>query len=189
MHPRERFDYTSPFRRPPLKTGDGTRLIIWPVVNIEEWEIERPMPRHASPPPGGVTGAVPDMPNWTWHEYGMCASDSGVCSRLSKSAISSRPSRSTPRSATPVRKSRCCCARCRLGIHGALLCADVDPQGGRSAGDDPAVAGAARELSRISSARMAQEPGEPRHSTRWIMSPRPALTGSGTGFSTTSHSG
>jgi peptidoglycan/xylan/chitin deacetylase (PgdA/CDA1 family) len=71
MHPRERFDYSSPFRRPPLKTADGTRLIIWPVVNIEEWEIERPMPRHASPPPGGVTGAVPDMPNWTWHEYGM----------------------------------------------------------------------------------------------------------------------
>ena len=42
MHPRERFDYTSPFRRPPLKTDDGTRLIIWPVVNIEEWEIDRP---------------------------------------------------------------------------------------------------------------------------------------------------
>lgn len=71
MHPRDRFAYSSPFRRPPLKTTDGTRLIIWPVVNIEEWEIERPMPRHASPPPGGVTGAVPDMPNWTWHEYGM----------------------------------------------------------------------------------------------------------------------
>lgn len=71
MHPRERIEYSSPFDRQPLRTDDGTRLIIWPVVNIEEWEIERPMPRHASPPPGGVTGAVPDMPNWTWHEYGM----------------------------------------------------------------------------------------------------------------------
>ena len=71
MHPRQRFEYSSPFKRPPLQTSDGTRLIIWPVVNIEEWEIERPMPRHASPPPGGVSGAVPDMPNWTWHEYGM----------------------------------------------------------------------------------------------------------------------
>jgi len=71
MHPRDRFGYSSPFSRPPLKSDDGTRLIIWPVVNIEEWEIERPMPRHASPPPGGITGVVPDMPNWTWHEYGM----------------------------------------------------------------------------------------------------------------------
>ncbi|WBY03019.1 polysaccharide deacetylase family protein [Ramlibacter tataouinensis] len=71
MHPRDRIEYSSPFHRPPLRIADGTRLIIWPVVNVEEWEIERPMPRHASPPPGGVTGAVPDMPNWTWHEYGM----------------------------------------------------------------------------------------------------------------------
>jgi allantoinase len=71
MHPRQRTERTSPFTRAPLRCDDGTRLIVWPVVNIEEWEIERPMPRHASPPPGGVTGAVPDMPNWTWHEYGM----------------------------------------------------------------------------------------------------------------------
>ncbi|RAI43000.1 polysaccharide deacetylase family protein [Rhodoplanes roseus] len=71
MHPRERFDFSSPFRRPALKTDDGTRLIVWPVINIEEWELERPMARQASPPPGGASGAVPDMPNWTWHEYGM----------------------------------------------------------------------------------------------------------------------
>lgn len=71
MHPRQRLNFSSPFRRPPLKTSDGTRLIIWPVVNIEEWEIERPMPRQASPPPGGASVAVPDLPNWTWHEYGM----------------------------------------------------------------------------------------------------------------------
>ncbi len=71
MHPRQRIEYSTPFRRAPLKTNDGTRLIIWPVVNVEEWEIERPMPRHASPPPGGISGVVPDMPNWTWHEYGM----------------------------------------------------------------------------------------------------------------------
>jgi allantoinase len=71
MHPRIRTPYSTPFQRPALRSDDGTRLIIWPVVNIEEWEIERPMPRHASPPPGGVTGAIPDMPNWTWHEYGM----------------------------------------------------------------------------------------------------------------------
>ena len=73
MQPRDRIPYSSPFRRPPLVAPDGAKLIVWPVVNIEEWEIGRPMPRQASNPPNAaaVAGAVPDMPNWTWHEYGM----------------------------------------------------------------------------------------------------------------------
>ncbi len=45
-------------------------MIIWSVVNIEEWEITRPMARQISQPPMGQT-AIPDMPNWTWYEYGM----------------------------------------------------------------------------------------------------------------------
>ncbi|HEX4329205.1 MAG TPA: polysaccharide deacetylase family protein [Burkholderiales bacterium] len=69
--PRERIDYSSPFLRPPLKLPGGARMIVWPVVNIEEWSIQRAMPRHVSPPPGGNTGAIPDVPNWAWHEYGM----------------------------------------------------------------------------------------------------------------------
>jgi peptidoglycan/xylan/chitin deacetylase (PgdA/CDA1 family) len=73
MQPRERIPYSSPFHRPPLQAPGGARLIVWPVVNIEEWDITRPMPRQASHPPNAaaVAGAVPDMPNWTWHEYGM----------------------------------------------------------------------------------------------------------------------
>lgn len=71
MLPRQRFEYSSPFARPALRADGAARLIIWPVINIEEWEVERPMPRHASPPPGGVAGVVPDVPNWAWHEYGM----------------------------------------------------------------------------------------------------------------------
>jgi allantoinase len=71
MLPRQRFEYSSPFHRPALRADGDTRLIIWPVVNIEEWEIERPMPRQVSPPPGGAVGAIPDVPNWAWHEYGM----------------------------------------------------------------------------------------------------------------------
>ena len=48
--PRERIPYSSPFLRPPLKLPDGARMVVWPVVNIEEWSINRAMPRHASPP-------------------------------------------------------------------------------------------------------------------------------------------
>jgi peptidoglycan/xylan/chitin deacetylase (PgdA/CDA1 family) len=70
MLPRDRIDYSSPFHRPPLSAPEGTRLIVWPVVNIEEWDIQRPMPRQVSPAPGGQKN-VPDVPNWTWHEYGM----------------------------------------------------------------------------------------------------------------------
>lgn len=70
MKPRERMPFSTPFSRPPLTAPDGVRLIVWPVVNIEEWNIERPMPRQVSPAPGGQR-QVPDVPNWTWHEYGM----------------------------------------------------------------------------------------------------------------------
>ena len=45
-------------------------MIVWTVVNIEEWEITRPMARQLSQPPMGQS-AIPDMPNWTWYEYGM----------------------------------------------------------------------------------------------------------------------
>src|SRR5439155_13910030 len=38
--------------------------------NVEVWEIERPMPRQALSAPSGVA-LLPDVPNWSWHEYGM----------------------------------------------------------------------------------------------------------------------
>ena len=45
---RERFGYSSPFTRPPLKLPGTGRMIVWPVVNVEEWEITRPVPRQLS---------------------------------------------------------------------------------------------------------------------------------------------
>jgi len=68
-YPRDRFAYSSPFTRPPLRLPKG-RMIVWTVVNIEEWEITRPMARALSQPPQGQF-AIPDFPNWTWYEYGM----------------------------------------------------------------------------------------------------------------------
>lgn len=68
--PRDRVVFSTPFSRPPLRAPEGVRLIVWPVVNIEEWDIRRPMPRQVSPAPGGQRD-VPDVPNWSWHEYGM----------------------------------------------------------------------------------------------------------------------
>ena len=68
--PRDRLAYSSPFTRPPLALPGNGRMIVWTVVNVEEWEITRPMARQLSQPPMGQT-PIPDLPNWTWYEYGM----------------------------------------------------------------------------------------------------------------------
>lgn len=70
MTPRERLDYSAIVDRPPLRLPDGARMVVWTIVNVEDWGIERPMPRTVLPPPMGQP-LLPDIPNWSWHEYGM----------------------------------------------------------------------------------------------------------------------
>ena len=70
MKPRERIGYSAIVDRTPLKLPDGARLVVWPIVNVENWDIEGPMPRTVLSPPGGG-GVIPDLPNWAWQEYGM----------------------------------------------------------------------------------------------------------------------
>jgi len=68
--PRERVAYSAIVDRPALKLPDGARMAVWTIVNVEDWGIERPMPRTVLPPPMGQP-LLPDLPNWAWHEYGM----------------------------------------------------------------------------------------------------------------------
>lgn len=68
--PRERIDYSAIVDRPPLHLPDGLRLVVWPIVNLEVWQIERAMARQVLPAPTGQM-VTPDIPNWAWHEYGM----------------------------------------------------------------------------------------------------------------------
>ena len=70
MQPRERLEFVPIEGRPPLKAPDGARLIVWPVLALEDWDISRPMARTVIPPPQGQI-MIPDVPNWSWHEYGM----------------------------------------------------------------------------------------------------------------------
>ena len=70
MHPRERLAFSPIAGRPPLKFPDGIRLVVWPVLSLEEWDMARPMARTVITPPQGQP-MQPDHPNWTWHEYGM----------------------------------------------------------------------------------------------------------------------
>jgi allantoinase len=70
MQPKDRVPYSAIVDRPPLKLPDGKRVAVWTIVNVEEWSIERNMPRTVLPPPYGQP-LMPDLPNWAWHEYGM----------------------------------------------------------------------------------------------------------------------
>ncbi len=68
----DRIPYQAIIDRPRLKLPDGKRLAVWVILNVEEWRIERAMPRSVLPPPMGKP-LLPDVPNWSWHEYGMRA--------------------------------------------------------------------------------------------------------------------
>jgi len=70
MIPSQRQAYSAIVDRPPLKLPDGGRIIVWTIVNLEVWDISRPMARQVVPSPAGQV-LLPDVPNWSWHEYGM----------------------------------------------------------------------------------------------------------------------
>jgi allantoinase len=68
--PRDRCDYSAIVDRPPLKLPGGARIVVWTIVNLEVWDIGKPMARQVLPAPTGQP-LLPDVPNWSWHEYGM----------------------------------------------------------------------------------------------------------------------
>jgi allantoinase len=70
MIPRERCEYSAIVDRPPLTFPNRARLVVWTIVNLEFWDISRPMARQVLPAPTGQV-LLPDVPNWAWHEYGM----------------------------------------------------------------------------------------------------------------------
>ena len=70
MIPSQRQTFSAIVDRPPLKLPNDGRIIIWTIVNFEVWDISRPMARQVIPAPTGQV-FLPDVPNWSWHEYGM----------------------------------------------------------------------------------------------------------------------
>ena len=70
MLPAERLEYSPMISRPPRKLPGGARVVVWPIINVEVWDIARPMPRQVLPPPTHVN-RLPDFAHWAWHEYGM----------------------------------------------------------------------------------------------------------------------
>src|SRR6202051_1202809 len=68
----DRIPYQAQIDRPKLKLPGDKKLAVWVILNVEEWRIENPMPRTVLSPPMGQP-LLPDVPNWSWHEYGMRA--------------------------------------------------------------------------------------------------------------------
>ena len=68
--PRDRAPYSAIVDRPPLKLPGTAKVVLWSIVNLEVWDIGRPMARQVLPAPTGIP-LLPDVPNWSWHEYGM----------------------------------------------------------------------------------------------------------------------
>jgi allantoinase len=67
-NPRIPFELASD--RTPLPPPGGKPLIVHVVVNVENWRFDQPMPRKLLPAPHGAEN-VPDVPNFSWAEYGM----------------------------------------------------------------------------------------------------------------------
>jgi allantoinase len=67
---RGRVAYEPIHTRPPLVLPGGARVAVWTIVNVENWSPQGAMPRAVLPPPMGQP-LLPDVPNWSWHEYGM----------------------------------------------------------------------------------------------------------------------
>ena len=69
-NPRDRAPYSAIVDRQPLPPlPNGNRIVFWTIVNVEVWDISRPMPRTCLVPPHGQV-RHPDVGNWAWHEYG-----------------------------------------------------------------------------------------------------------------------
>ena len=69
MRPHDSLAFSPFTERPRLILPGAKRIAVWVIVNVEEWDIDQPMPRTVLTPPAGGSPS-PDIPNWAWHEYG-----------------------------------------------------------------------------------------------------------------------
>jgi allantoinase len=71
MWPNPRIPFQMSSERPRLEPFRGKPLMVHLVVNIEYWPFEQKMPRGILPAPHGAQVEPPDLPNYSWVEYGM----------------------------------------------------------------------------------------------------------------------
>ncbi len=67
-----RIPYRMTSSRPKLPPMQGKTILVHLVVNVEHWQFDHAMPRTIITPPHGKE-TVPDVPNFSWADYGMRA--------------------------------------------------------------------------------------------------------------------
>ena len=82
----QRLPYAAAVDRPRIALPDDKAVAVWPVVNVEHWLIENPMPRQVLVAPTGAP-LLPDLANWAWHEYGMRAGFWGLLEAFASRGI------------------------------------------------------------------------------------------------------
>lgn len=71
MWPNPRVLYQMASDRRRLEPLNGKPLMVHLAMNVEYWPFDRPMPRGIIPAPHGAAATPPDVPNYSWVEYGM----------------------------------------------------------------------------------------------------------------------
>jgi hypothetical protein len=139
MIPRDRCDYSAIVDRPALKLPGGAGIVIWTIVNLEVWDIGQPMARQVLPAPTGIP-LLPDVPNWSWHEYGMRIGGVALLRSLQETRDRADPldQRTDLRGLSARRATG---QGRRLGIHEPRLRAGADPQGIGPENDDRSLDG------------------------------------------------
>ena len=72
MMANPRIPYRLSSARPKLPPLRGRRILVHLVVNVEHWQFDQAMPRTIITPPHGRQ-TIPDVPNFSWADYGMRA--------------------------------------------------------------------------------------------------------------------
>ena len=71
MWSNPRVPYELASKRKQLTPPNGKPIIVHVVMNVEYWPFDKNMPRGILPPPHGKSSDPPDLPNFSWVEYGM----------------------------------------------------------------------------------------------------------------------
>ena len=88
MNRRDRLHHQPIINRPKLLLKNNKNIILWVIVNLEVWDPDLPQPRNILPPPMNAP-MLPDLPNWSWHEYGMRVGFWRILKALQERQISS----------------------------------------------------------------------------------------------------
>ena len=86
-----RVDYCFSDSGPKLDAPPSGRIMVHLVINVENWQFDSPMPRAIITPPHGKE-TVPDVPNFSWADYGMRAGLPRIIKAISERGLSASTS-------------------------------------------------------------------------------------------------